>query len=319
MITCKKRKNNQTCCQVRKPSKVARLCAFSAFSVLVFLGFVTSITSITLGLTATSFAAEQSSVDQENQANASQLKLVWDKRPLNIVLPVGVQRMISFPEKVALGLPQDAQNLFEVQNDNKTLYITAKQSFAPQQFVIRTQSNRVILVNLSAQDKASHQMIDVIYPKVIPVDQNNDDDHVNEAVSLKALLRYSMQHYYAPKRLLHPVRGISESMRFNGKSYALFPSGIVMATPLVSFTGGGLTVTAIYLKNAVNLPVDLNPNEICGTWKASSFFPQSRLLPSGSRYDSSMLFLVSNNDFISQYNGTCSLSSSASISSALES
>ena len=238
---------------------------------------------------------------------SSSVKIVWQKKPLNIVLPVGKQRLISFPEKVAFGLPEDAQALLNVQNDNKTLYVTAQKDFAPQQFVIRTVSNQVILINFSAEEKASDQMLDVVYPKVTPLDRNSDQSNRASVVSLKALLRFSIQHYYAPARLTHPVAGISQTMDFDGKSYALFPSGIVMATPLASFTGGGLTVTAIYLENAINLPVDLTPSEICGNWKAASFFPQSRLLAAGSRYDSSLLFLVSSNDFISQYNGTCSI------------
>ena len=234
-------------------------------------------------------------------ADSTPIKMVWDKIPLDIVLPVGKQRLVSFPDKVAFALPSSMKSLLNIQNDNKTLYITATKAFPVRQFIVKTSSNKVIIINLSASINASQQMIDVIFPVI----GKNIDHTANNKVSLKSLLRYSMQYFYAPDRLKMPINGISKSAEFSTKKYDLFTSGEVNATPLFSFTGGGLTVTAIYLKNAIAIPVDLNPTEICGKWKSSSFFPQSKLTPSGTKYDSSMLFLVSSNDFISQFNGTC--------------
>ena len=231
--------------------------------------------------------------------------LVWDKRPLDITLPVGRQRYISFPDKVAFGLPADYQDVLDVQNANQTLYLTAARAFPPHQFQIKTAGNQVILVNISAQQTGSTEPLKVIEPDPeVPAPKQQAD---TSEISLRTLMRYAIQQYYAPRRLLQPNAAIHNSGTFKGETYALFPSGAVTTIPLASYSGGGLTVTAVYVQNAIDMPVNLRPDQLCGTWMGVTFFPQSRLNPAGQTYDDSMLFLVSQNDFTATYKGSCGL------------
>ena len=244
---------------------------------------------------------------------------VWDKKPIDIVLPVGEQRFITFPDKVAFGLPSNYQSKLTVQNDNKTLYVTANAAFEPHQFKVKTASNKLVLINLSAQKEASDEPVSIVYKdsdmpaKTKAAVHSATDPFIpgkQPNISLTKLMRYSIQQYYAPERLLQPVSGINLTQTFNGKAYNLFPTGAVTAIPLNSYQANNLTVTAVYIQNNLSLDVAIdpeNPNQICGDWSVISVFPQSVLMPAGSEYDRSMLFLVSKNDFISQYNSTCGL------------
>lgn len=244
---------------------------------------------------------------------------VWDKKPINIVLPVGEQRFITFPDKVAFGLPSNYQSTLSVQNDNKTLYITAHKAFSNHQFKVKTASNKMVLINLSAQKEASNEPVLIRYKNdgtsSVTKPSSNEQSNTFRAVqktniSLTRLMQYSIQQYFAPERLLQPVKGINLTQKFNGKTYNLFPTGAVTAIPLNSYQNNNLTVTAIYIQNNLALDVSIDPedlSQICGDWSVVSVFPQSVLMPAGNEYDRSMLFLVSKNDFISQYNSTCGL------------
>ncbi|WP_203249823.1 DUF3438 family protein [Cysteiniphilum marinum] len=238
----------------------------------------------------------------------------WHLKPIDMVLPVGKQRLVVMPEPAVFG--GDYQGLLDIQYGNQSFYLTALTEFEQKQFVMKTASGKTIFVNVSATDSAdaSDDAIRVIYGA--NAELMNDSafsawggesvSSISPTITLQQLMRFSMQHYYAPKRLIKQVKGIRQSKRFsNQKPYGLFPSGAVTSIPLASFSGGGYTITAVFLKNNLAVDYDLSMNELCGTWVAASYFPQSKLMASGTQYDSSMLFLVSQNDFVSQFNGTC--------------
>lgn len=242
--------------------------------------------------------------------------LVWDKKPLDVTLPVGKQIYMSFPDTVQIGVPislkgsQDIKPKLDVQNSNDTLYLTALEPFPATQLKLRTAHNKIILINFSAQSKASTEAINVIFPKPT---KKKDFSIKAPSVSMKQLVQYAIQNYYAPERLKPENPNISKSMGFSVEKYNLFEDGSVTAIPLDSFSSNDLTVTAIYLKNNLNTETSLidndtkNPIDICGNWVGSAFFPISQLGKAGSEQDSTLLFLLSKNDFISTYKGTCDL------------
>jgi integrating conjugative element protein (TIGR03749 family) len=236
--------------------------------------------------------------------------LVFEKAPLNVVLPVGQQRYISFPEPVAFRMDDRYGNLLSVEKARSVIYFTAGKAFQTHQFVVKTKSNKVILLNISASKKASDEPITVVYPDMKPKGEDSNIG-VMKSVGIQALIRYAMQQYYAPKRLLHSVAGIATGDHLNSANYPLFASGEVSNVILQSFTSGDLTVTAVYVKNNLPMAVDLKMNAICGQWVGASFFPQSRLTKANSEYDNTMLFLVSHSDFFSTYQGSCGLSQSS--------
>lgn len=242
------------------------------------------------------------------------MTVVWRKTPLNITVPVGTKTHpkeleVSFPEKVAFGMPQDLASKLTVMNDNKTLYLSASSAFSVHHnIVVNTQSGKMVLLNISASKEGLQTPINVVYVKP------NVDTHPSSTqkanypsrnISMQALVRYAVQQLYAPKRLLQHVPGISQVGTFHGRAYTLVPDGSIMAMPLYSFSGGGRVVTAVLLRNNLKRPVNIVPEMFCGKWVAFSPFPQSRLLSHGSRYDSTTGFFVSRNDFNTVFNAGC--------------
>ena len=233
--------------------------------------------------------------------------LVWDKKPLDIVLPTDKQIFITFPDTARLMLPTSLDNKLDVQNSNNTVYLLSTEDFEPVQIKVNVQ-DQIIRINLSSQKKASIEPIDITFPKApAPQKGAKNASFAMQEVSLQDLLRYSVQQYYAPKRLLENNPAIKLSMAFNNKTYKLYADDSITAIPLDSYTSNGVTVTGIYIKNNTDQEINLDPKNICGTWMASAYFPQSKLQGDGSKYDTSMLYLVSKSDFISTYTGTCGL------------
>ena len=233
--------------------------------------------------------------------------LVWNKAPLDVVLPVDKQVYITFPTQVQYFLPESLYGKLDVQNNNDVVYLTAKTEFADTQIKVRA-GNQIILMNFSAQKDASTTPINVIFPKKVTEEKKSLNPFAaNNNVTMQDLLRYTIQQYYAPERLITENNAITHSQELGAKQYQLFADGSVTALALDSYTANGITVTAIYLKNNTKQDINLTPNDICGTWVGSAYFPQSKLKANGSKYDSTMLFLLSKNDFISTYHGTCGL------------
>ena len=246
--------------------------------------------------------------------------MVWNKTPLNIQIPVSTQQeskqlLVSFPEKVQFGLPNNLKSILNVQNNysNHTLYITAHQYFASQQVMVKAENGDLILINLSATKEASDEPISIEFANAkLKTTQKSSIESQNYPpmphIGISQLVRYGVQQLYAPKRLLHSVRGISQTQTFNGKAYDVIQDGSATVMPLYSWSGGGLVVTALLIKNNLNIPVTITPEMVCGgryAWKGFSPFPQSKLLPRGSRYDTTTLFLVSENSFNTEYDTYC--------------
>jgi integrating conjugative element protein (TIGR03749 family) len=253
------------------------------------------------------------------------LVLVWNKTPLNIQIPVAQgknskQLMITFPEKVQFGLPSNLQKSLNVQNNysNNTLYLTAVKKFPVQQVMVKAENGDLILLNLSATDNATDEPITIEFsnalanakPKNKKPSQSRDYNPVNQLAQIgtSQLVRYAVQQLYAPKRLLHSVRGINQTQTFTGKAYDLISDGSATTMPLYSWSGGGLVVTAILIKNNLDVSLTVSPNMICGgryAWTVFAPFPQSKILPRGSRFDTTTLFLVSKNSFNTQFDTYC--------------
>lgn len=57
--------------------------------------------------------------------------VVWNQTPIDVILPVGKERMVSFPMSVEFGYDKSilSDDKLTVQNNNGTLYLFAKSSF----------------------------------------------------------------------------------------------------------------------------------------------------------------------------------------------
>lgn len=238
--------------------------------------------------------------------NSTDEHIVWQRAPIAITLPVGKERFVTFPTEVQFGYNTELlpPSVLQIQNDNSTVYFTAKQSFSPQRMQAKLKSGEVVLLDVSAAKSATTNPVDIVLPQKLPLDSNKqnigDDSAVNEnSVTYVSLTRYAIQQLYAPERLLSTLTNITRFPMSTEHVVSLFYDGSVVSMPLASWRSNQLYVTAIVVRNLLNQTLRLDSRLLCGNWKTASFYPKAILAPHGSlmNEDASTLFVVSDKPF----------------------
>lgn len=245
-----------------------------------------------------------SSVQNNNDFNPTiPAHIVWDgETPIVIILPVGKERIIHFPGQVQFGYDRSLlpSYLLQVQNNNETLYLTAYQAFPTQRVKIKlVNSGKIIYLDLSAKNQgASNIPLDVVIQNPeenLPATQQNSEE---TNISYLTLTRFAAQQLYAPQRLITEASAdIYRTPMHTSHTVPLLLDGSVIAMPLASWRGGDLTVTAVLLRNQLQQSIDLDPRQLCGDWRAATFFPQNQLSKAGEPRDTTTVFLVSDSSF----------------------
>lgn len=234
-------------------------------------------------------------------------RLFWDKVPLRITLPVGKERLVTFPADVRVGIPGLLGAKLRTQSNQGTVYWKANAAFDTQRIEVReTQSNRIYLLDLKASEEAkSVTPIEVIYKQARHDQTSNDqaDKSTSQSNAQKSrkpgyieLTRFSAQQLYAPARLLNPSPLIHRISVDRRSTTHLIRGQQVNATPVASWQSGALYITAVELKNTSKSFITLDPRHLRGGWRAATFH-HSRLHPAGSESDTSAVYLISDRPF----------------------
>ena len=235
---------------------------------------------------------------------ASDEHVVWQRAPIEIVLPVGTERFVTFPVDVQFGYNTAAlpPSVLRVENDNRTLYLTAKQAFDTQRVEAKLENGDIILLDLSAKENADGNPIDIVLPQLHSSSDQTDTTNSyasTASVNYVSLIRYAVQELYAPERLLTQSFNITRFPMETTHVVPIFYDGSASAMPLASWRGDNLYVTALLIKNTLNQSLRLDPRLLCGEWRSASFYPQTLLEPHGTpvNQDTSTLFVVSDQPF----------------------
>lgn len=230
--------------------------------------------------------------------------MTWERTPLNIVLPVGHEKIVSFPLPMKLGLNNNLlrEDFLKVQNNHKTLYLLAKKSFSPQRIQVNLENGLVILINLYAEENAPSETVDIVLPDVKNGQPRNMSEMNEAALNYADMARFAIHQLYAPEDLL---KSDSRFQRYPMESrhiVSLFLNQSALAMPLASWQTHGFFVTAIQVKNLGEHNLKIEPQTLCGRWAAASFYPRQQLAPKNSinrrdGLDSTTLFLISKNPF----------------------
>lgn len=233
--------------------------------------------------------------------NQSDQHIVWNRKPIQVTLPVGIERFMSFPSAVQFGyntnlLPPSA---FRVENDNRTLYLLAKKSFSTERVEAKLASGDIILLDINAKAHANDNPVDIVLPKPTSAFPTTQSQSSVASVNYVTLTRYAIQQIYAPRRLLKQSMSMTRFPMETTHVAPLFYDGSASAMPLASWRGGNLYVTALLVKNLLNQPLRLDPRLLCGAWLAASFYPQTTLASHGTaiNQDTSTLFVISYQPF----------------------
>jgi integrating conjugative element protein (TIGR03749 family) len=227
-------------------------------------------------------------------------RIVWTKTPIPLSLPVGKERIVTFPADVRVGVPPQLGDALRTQSVAGTLYWLARKPFPATRVQIQEiDSGRIYLLDLRADsDATSAAPVEIVERPSAAKDTNGTTPATHDAaqVDYVTLTRYAAQQMYAPKRLLRDPPGVYRAPMRIKRAAALVRGGAVEATPLATWRGGGLYVTAIKLRNVTHAPIVLDPRDLRGQWLAATL-QHARLLPEGDEADTTCVYLVSARPF----------------------
>jgi len=224
-------------------------------------------------------------------------KIIWNKAPITILLPVGKERMVSFPQPVELGMSKKAlpASRLSVLNVNGTLYLKALTQFGKTRVQVRLSDGQVVLLDLKGVDSSQN---DVPLEVALSSEKMNKREvKATDAANPIVLTRFALQQLYGVERLIETPRGISRVPLKSTKTVTLFKYENVMAMPRAQWMLGGLYVTAVELRNLKENLQKLELKEIYGDWVSAALYPSSTLNSRGRLPDTTMLVLVSNQPF----------------------
>jgi integrating conjugative element protein (TIGR03749 family) len=232
--------------------------------------------------------------------------VVYRRAPVRIELPVGRERIVTFPSTVALRTPEGFDALVRSQIIERSAYVTALAPFAGLRVVAEDlETGRQIPVDLMAPDvqaSAPLRPIDVIVPG-LPSDSGAADGAApaegrSEAATLDmvALTRYAAQSLYAPRRLVPATAGVRPLPVAALPVEGLYRGGRIQMTPIGAWRSGSLYLTAVRATNRSERAQDLDLQELRGHWLAATA-QHTRLLGVGSDSDTTTLYLVCDRPF----------------------
>lgn len=205
--------------------------------------------------------------------NALSTQIVeWKKKPIDIVLPIGKERIIELPDNVFVGLPANIEKLVRTQSAQGYVYLTAFSEFQSSRVQLRLHdTGEIVLLNLSASAQSMETeniVIRLPSEKKERLTNNAKSDYSapskNTATPVE-LTRFAALKLYAPERLAtndHRIRvskapNIDLDGLFTGKSYGVFDAEAVAV-----FRSGHLYLTAVKLVNKHLLPRTINFTDI---------------------------------------------------------
>jgi len=224
--------------------------------------------------------------------------VVWDKSPINIKLPIEKERMVAFQGPVKL-IHNELEGFAIIQKTKDTFYIKALRDFAPKSVVVRViPDGEVIKLNVSADASSMNKTpIEIVSKDPTSTANETISATTGTPINTITLTRFAIQSLYAPERVLEMPQGVGRVAMNTHKTVNLISGGGVMAHPLLSFGGDGLTVTAVRINNLLSKPQEIEPDMLYGKWESIAFYPSNALAPKGKQGDETIVFVTANKSF----------------------
>ena len=246
-------------------------------------------------LLTTTFASAESQITE---------RIEWKKTPIKLKLKVGQERLVTFPDSVKVGVPNQLQPMLRIQNINGTVYLMAQAAFDSTRVMVREiEGDQIYLLDISASEGSVQNNPVEIYVQENSASSNtelsNEGNRNRPKYSYVSLTRFAAQQLYAPARLLKNKPGIVRTPVAR-TSIPLLRGGSIDARPLVAWRAGGYYLTAVRLTNQTAQAQTLDPRDLRGGWLTASF-QHHRLLPAGNEADTTAVYLISARPFAVSY------------------
>lgn len=239
--------------------------------------------------------------DSSPNGTSAPERVVFERRPVKVYLPVAAERLVSFPNPVALQVPGGMDGVLWTQVIDKTAYLRAAQPIEGIRVLAEDLvTGQVVPLDVYAVAAAveSPRDLEVFYkapsaPRSADASAHSRGDESDEPGSLDMveLTRFAAQAVYAPRRLA-PADERVASVPVPAKAFEGLLRGVrVTATPIGQWRSGALYVAAVQLVNEERRAVDVDLEQARGSWLAATA-QHRRLLPSGSGWDTTTVYLV---------------------------
>lgn len=236
-------------------------------------------------------------------------RVVWDKRPIAVHIQRDQERIIHFPDDVRYWLPDTLKRKVSVVAANGVLYIRALEAFPATRIRVQGLADQQIyLLDVIADDSASvSDELIVVKPESVKNRAKSQASPQHAADWRVRLTRYAAQQLYAPERLLQGDSQIKRIPIEASQAVPLVRGQSIEAIPIAAWQGGGLTVTAIRLRNITEQPRQLAfvghgsenfdlARALRGDWLTAAV-QHHHLGGVDSETDTTTLYLVSNRPF----------------------
>lgn len=254
-------------------------------------------------------------IAQDNLPNTTFRTLVYRDLPVAFTMPVGAEKVISFPEDVQWSLPRELNSVVTGEAINGTVYLTTTEEFERARFRFRgIDSNQHYIFDITATKTGESSAIRVLTStddsKATTADapvNSNPNGRTNTRktpakMGLAEITRHVFQRIYAPDRLLKgtamlSTKDIKDPPTFN----RMFPGLNVSATPFSEWwTPDGTYATAIKLINNETRNITLDPRYIrsSASWVTFSAISHD-LKPAGQYGDTAVAVVITRQPFLS--------------------
>ena len=288
--------------------------------------FTLSMSTILTLVMVTASLAEPVIVQGDQQTEQTDFeRIFWNKTPMSVRLKRDKERLIHFPAMVRVKPPEGitADQLKITVIDN-VVYLKALKDFKSSRMRVQAFNNsagsfdggKMYLVDISASqhggtepvqivDKAFNRKNAVTDSMVTSQSSGKVDPVISDTVLPQAappkvnmvdLVRFASQHLYAPERLAQKHPNIYRTA-LRVKSLPLFyRGGELESTPLASWKGGGMYVTAVKIQNKTRIPLVLDPRKFRGQWRSRTL-QHTVLSQYQAATDTTTVYLVSDRPF----------------------
>ena len=244
-------------------------------------------------------------------------RALFERAPVAVPLPVGVERLITLPAPAALHVPSDMDKVTRLEVIDRTIYATAKVPFTPLRVIAELidsgqQIPLDLVANAGTASARSELEVFVVEPSntksstsgtgpaaqaAAGASAANAQDSLTDQMAeappsdMVQLTRYAARQLYAPKRLTTPISGVQQVDVASEPLQDLFRGAHVLATPVGQWRSGLLYVTAVLVNNRSRFALEVPLEQVRGKWIAATA-QHGRIGPEGTDTDTTAVYLV---------------------------
>jgi integrating conjugative element protein (TIGR03749 family) len=260
-------------------------------------------------------ARSQHAIAPAAQSGAEIERLVFDRRPLSVALPVERERLITFSGPVAMHLPEDADAYLRLQIIGNTVYAKALVPFGSVRVVAELlegdglQIPLDLVANAGTASAGSELLVlskrdSLRAPAGGPAGMANEGVGVqpvpatdeSDGVDAVTLTRHAARQLYAPLRLASAHSAIHQVPIVSEPVLGLYRGARARFTPIGAWRSGGLWVTAVRMTNLEPQALEVRLEALRGRWITSAA-QHGVLGRAGAENDTTALYLVCDQPF----------------------